>query len=74
MEMNSLGDETSVFWIEISTIIDLREESFEFEMNLVMGVSRMITETWQAGKLRQGFEALVAGGRVMFTKFCGSVP
>ena len=54
----------------ISTRSDFKLESFELEINLVIGLSMMMMETWQAAKPLQGLLAEVAGGKVMFTKFC----
>jgi hypothetical protein len=47
--------------------MDLRLESFEFEINLVIGVSKIMIETWQAVNFLQGLLALL--GSEMFTKF-----
>lgn len=52
-----------------STISDFKLESLELEMNLVIGVSIMMMETWQAASPRQGLLGEVGDGRVMFTKF-----
>jgi hypothetical protein len=57
-----------------STNIDLREESLEFEMKRVIGVSRMITDTWHAGKPLQGLDGEVGPGKVIFTKFYVKTP
>jgi hypothetical protein len=52
-----------------STISDFKLESLELEMNLVIGVSMMMMETWQAASPRHGLLGEVADGREMFTKF-----
>jgi hypothetical protein len=67
--MKLKGDDTSVFWMLISTRRDLRLESFELEMNLVIGVSKIMIDTWQAARPLQGLLADVADGREIFTKF-----
>jgi hypothetical protein len=38
-------------------------------MNLVIGVSMMMMETWQAASPRQGLLGEVGDGSVIFTKF-----
>ena len=38
-------------------------------MNLVIGVSMIMIETWQAASPRQGLLGEVGDGRVMLTKF-----
>jgi hypothetical protein len=43
--MKLKGEETSVFWMDRSTISDFKLESLELEMNLVIGVSMMMMET-----------------------------
>jgi hypothetical protein len=53
----------------MSTNIDISLESFEFEMNLLVGVSNIITDTWQASLPLHGLETLSALGSDMFTKF-----
>ena len=67
--MKLKGEDTSVFQILRSTKSDFRLESFEFEINLVIGVSRIMIETWQAARPLHGLLADVAAGREMFTKF-----
>jgi hypothetical protein len=54
----------------MSTRRDFKLESFELEMKRVIGVSKIMIDTWQAAKPRQGLLADVGGGKVMFTKFC----
>lgn len=58
-----------MFYMLISTSKDFRLESLEFEIKRVMGVSKMMMETWQAARPRQGLLVEVAPGREMFTKF-----
>ena len=55
--------------MDMSMISDFKLESLELEMNLVIGVSIMIMDTWQAASPRQGLLWEVGDGRVMFTKF-----
>ncbi len=47
--------------------MDLRLESLELEMKRVMGVSRMMIETWQAVNCLQGLLAVCPNE--IFTKF-----
>ena len=50
----------------MSTSIDFKVESLELDMNLVMGVSNMMIETWHAVNYLQGlFEVR---GKEMLTK------
>lgn len=66
--MYEYGDETSVCWIDMSTSMDLRLESLELEINLVIGVSKIMIETWHAVNFLHGLLEVL--GSVMFTKFC----
>lgn len=55
--------------MERSTISDFKLESLELEMNLVIGVSMIMMDTWQAASPRQGLLGEVGDGREMLTKF-----
>lgn len=72
--MKDCGELTSVEAIERSTSIDFKLDSLEFEMKVLTGESRMMTDTWQAEKFLHGFDLLVAGGKVILTKFWDKVP
>jgi hypothetical protein len=53
--------------MDISTSIDLRLESLELEINLVIGVSKIMIDTWHAVNFLHGLLAVL--GSEIFTKF-----